>query len=119
MSLNARSGAGGTDPSFCAVYADASGLWFQAGSRRWRVDDDVRFVRDAHERPGACRFSIVVGSQVAASWGYSGPLADPVNQADPAFDGMEEELQDIRLFLARVGNDPEWRRRFGVNRNLD
>ncbi|WP_436775002.1 hypothetical protein [Yinghuangia sp. YIM S09857] len=111
VSLDAQCGAGSA-PAFCAVYVQDRELWFQVGADRWLIDEYVTFVRDCDDRRSACRFSLTVGSKRLAAWHYTGPLGDPVNRADLSFDGLDEEMQDLRLFLARIGNDRDWRRRF-------
>ncbi|MGW0661189.1 hypothetical protein [Streptodolium elevatio] len=112
ISLNRYSGAGPGFPVFCAVYADGPNLWFQAGTDRWLVDEHLTFARECDADRIACRFSLVSGSYKFITWHYTGPLGDPGNRADPLFDGLDEELHDLRLFLARVGNNRDWRGRF-------
>lgn len=115
VSLDAQSGAGPA-PAFCAVYVQGRELWFQVGADRWLIDEYVTFVRDCDDHRSACRFSLATGSKRLAAWNYTGPLGDPVNRADPLFDGLDEEMQDLRLFLARVGNGRDWRCRFVARR---
>ncbi|WTW98648.1 hypothetical protein OG216_37280 [Streptomycetaceae bacterium NBC_01309] len=119
ISLDRHSGAGSGLGGFCAVYADGSDVWFQAGADRWLVDEHVVFVRECDDRRIACRFSLVTDAKTRITWHYTGPLGDPGNQADPTFDGLDEELQDLRLFLARVGNSQDWRHRFVSLRHPD
>jgi hypothetical protein len=95
-------------PPFFAIYCDGRGLWLQAGIERWPVDG-LTFSRESDPVRIQCRFRATRGTDVVIDHAYLGPLSDPINQADPSFDALDEELLDFFQFLAVNGNDEDWR----------
>lgn len=95
-------------PRFIAVYAEGESLWFQADAARWMFDG-LEFKRSCDDRGVICRFQVLEDAREVLAFDYFGPLADSINQRDPSFDGLDEELLDFCLFLAVNGNRKAWR----------
>jgi hypothetical protein len=96
------------DPRFLTVYSDGEALWFQADLKRWRLDQ-LTFMHESDSRGIACHFQVVRGGETVVDLCYSGPLADPINQSDPSFDALDEELLDFMLFMSINGSKERWR----------
>jgi hypothetical protein len=105
--LHAGPGGGLTGlPGISAVYSDSSTLWFQADARRWDVRD-LEFSYDVN-LAGQVSLLVVAGDVGVIDASYPGPLADPVNRADPALDALDIEGQDFFYYVFVMQQDPDW-----------
>jgi hypothetical protein len=93
-------------PGISAVYADSSTLWFQADAQRW----DVRDLELSYDfnLDGQVSLLAIAGDVVVIDASYQGPLADPLNQADPALDALDVEGQDFFYYLFLRKKEPDW-----------
>jgi hypothetical protein len=92
-----------------ALYADGGALTLQVGVRRWRLGDpqiQLELARSDDQMTNA--FRVQVAGRKEAEVLYRSPRADPVNQADPSFDALDDELQDFYLWVTRNAGDPRW-----------
>lgn len=97
------------DGTLGAVYADGGRLMLQLGTRRWRLGDPlVRLELSRSDDRMVNTFRVNVAGRNEAEMTYRSPRADPINQADPSFDALDEELQDFFLWVARNSKDPGW-----------
>jgi hypothetical protein len=56
-----------------------------------------------------CSFAVIVAGVREFEANYVSYRMDPLNQADPSFDALDEEMQDIFLWLGRMAGDESWR----------
>ncbi len=92
-----------------AVYAQSGRLMFQVDRRRWDLDV-VELVHERSADGSSCSFVVSVGGVSEFETAYASLRLDPVNRADPSFDDLDEELQDIFVWLARMAGKDDWRK---------
>jgi hypothetical protein len=91
-----------------AIYAQAGNLSFQIDRQRWDLDV-AELVHARSDDGSSCVFAVVVGGERKFETAYASFRLDPMNLADPSFDDMDEEMQDMFLWLARMAGDYGWR----------
>ena len=91
-----------------ATYAQNGALWFQYATKRW----DLSAVTITHAKTTdgrTCTFTITSDGGIELEISYLSVALDPINRSDPSFDALDEELQDLYLFVARMQPNREWR----------
>lgn len=91
-----------------AVYESSGELILQIDKRRWNLDR-VELVHETLAEGSLCSFAVVVDGVREFEAVYASYRMDPLNQADPSFDDLDEVMQDMFLWLARVAWDERWR----------
>lgn len=91
-----------------AVYASSGELILQIDNRRWNLDR-VELVHEHVAEGSLCSFAVIVAGVREFEANYVSYRMDPLNQADPSFDALDEELQDMFLWLARMAGKESWR----------
>jgi len=109
----ANADAGGAGWAVVAIYAQSGRLMFQVDRRRWDLDA-VELVHERSADGSSCSFAVVSGGVREFVTVYASFRLDSLNQADPSFDDLDEELQDIFLWLARMAGKDDWRKSVAV-----
>lgn len=97
----------GERPRFVAVYSAEGRLWLHAGARLWSLDR-VRAVHETRDG-GWCAFRVTDPSGPPWELRYRDFAREEAQRLDPTFDGLDEQIWDVFLFVARNVSRPGWR----------
>lgn len=100
--------AASTDWRLAAVYSSGGRLLLQVDDRRW----DLENVEVTHDRSADgmfCTFTVSDREGIQFELVYVSLRLDPLNQADPSFDDLDEECQDFFLWIGRDAPSSQWR----------
>ena len=98
-----------SENQLAAAYGERGRLFLQCGGLRWDLQDpSVDLSWEPLPDQGRNTFRVTIGGREAFVSTYPSPRANAINQADPSFDPLDEELQDFFLWLTRLSRDPKW-----------
>ena len=89
--------------SWHTLWSDGEALYFQSGRQRW-IAGDGQTTLEEHE--GLRTFRLEQRGITVFVVHYRSPASKLLNRLDPTYDSLDDELQDVFRYVARVWNDP-------------
>lgn len=99
-----------------ALYLEAGTMYFQAGTRRWPLDQPELSFRFDVLRPGLLsRFKVVESGNTTFSITYLHLIRTLYANIDPTYDLLEFENDHFLSFVASTTLSPEWQSNVHAN----